>query len=346
MRHRWPSLLLLSVALMGCATHSSGIFALPAGWGYYRCGSVLCSIRVHHGFDPFSLMSGGETSTAEYVPMPSGTHFVGEGYATDGHDVWCGGNRITRAKNFRPLGGPFFAVDGAVRYHCSTVTIQNAPLDPKSFEVLGSGLVRYHGAIYRQSRPGTLSDDVLSTKGAMPFEAVSIVVDPGTFYVWSLGSSGSDRDSIYGIDDKTVYQKFDRRPRLDCGWIVGGPEVKYGEQIVLEADPSTFYVIRTNLKCGYATDRRFIFYQGRVLEGADRNTFVAIPWDPSEFAWDRLRRYAAGRPLPKEKNDGFEKALRQWRCAFGPRMITGPGAPYYPETQFDGDRHAGCDLEQ
>lgn len=71
--------------------------------------------------------------------------------------------------------------------------------------------------------------------------------------------------------------------------------------IVWEADPKTFVVLDNSY---YAKDKKYVFYRGSVLAGADLRTFKVLPKHDSVYSWrakDKRHMYEGEEIVGNEK---------------------------------------------
>ena len=111
------------------------------------------------------------------------------------------------------------------------------------------------------------------------------------------------RKLIFSIFCLTAIGLAAQQPQF-IPYYVGPGSVYYDGQIIQNADPQTFHILRD----GYATDSWNVYYQGRVVPDASCSTFRVLSWGYAEDAWNV---YFDGQPVPGAGVNTF-RVLGDW----------------------------------
>jgi hypothetical protein len=342
----------LLLSCCGCVSSgSSNLEYLP--WGYVRSGDRIGMLRGHNRglLSKVAFPAGGETDLV-FEPL-HGTRgpvrFLEMGWATDGKSVWCETFEPEgKLSDWRALAPPFYVLGGKVRYGCGTAGLRDAsgeafvPFEPAELQVLGCRTVRYRGAIYIQRSSLSERDPEVSGMTAT-FERLPIE-DPSSFRIQPGFCNGWDAaGNVYTIRPRgktrlTAWKE--PRPRSGLAGALGTWREKDGGveiegQPLVDADPLTFSMMEGRGRCLYGIDDRHVYFERKLIEGADPASFVIIVGDredPRCFAYDRLHQYQRGQTLPAG-DAGFETAFRYvsglQAQQVGAAYLLGPGRPAY-----------------
>jgi hypothetical protein len=313
------SVLVLAASIFPGLAHAQ---MTHVGGDYYRDSShIYVKVKTSDDF----LFSGPVSYTFERVVGADPGSFVAldEGYAKDKNYVYSG-QRLDNVdvRTFEPIGKGFYRDKHNVRHGGVLQLRRSSPrskpvsFDPYSFERLGCGFVRDRTGVYINKE---LGDEISEHNKYHKYDLMVMVldridiVDAKTFeVVRQRGSSGCEAKDRYFLYHTTYQGESDGQfpHRVDIVGTLGGAKferlggdfiatdrgVFWVDRAIEFADVKTFEVlVKTRSKeCrsgAYAKDRAHAYYQNRVIEGADPQTFQVLDgvWS-CLYAFDKNNR--------------------------------------------------------
>ncbi len=315
------------------------------GGEYYRDASHIY-IRVKTRGDV--LFSGPVSYTFEQVVGADPGSFVAleDGYAKDKNYVY-NGQRLDNVdvRTFEPIGKGFYRDKHNVRHGAVLQLRRSSPgskpvsFDPSSFDRLGCGFVRDKTGIYIDK---ALGDEISEHNKYHKYDLTVTVldridiVDAKTFEVVSQRFSGCEAKDRYFLYHTTSLGQVPHRvdivgtlgnekyQRLGGDFIATDRGVFWVDRAIDFADVKTFEVLaKTSGKecssAAYAKDRGHVYYQNRVIEDADPETFQMLDGVRScIYAFDKSNRYSQGINIkkfadPNREIKNFEKVYEEWK---------------------------------
>jgi hypothetical protein len=323
------------------------------GGDYYRDSShIYVKVKTRDNSLFSGLFSGLDSYTFERVFGADPESFVAldDGYAKDKNYVY-NGQRLDNmdVRTFEPIGKGFYRDKHNVRQGRLLQLRRSSPgskpvsFDPYSFEYLGCDFVRDSSGVYNEKGQEDLFEHNKYGKDDQVIVVLDRIdiVDAKTFEVVKDGGSrlceSKDRYFLY----HTTYQgdsiqKFPNRvdivatlsdkkyQTLGCYFIATDMDIFWLDQALKGADFTTFKVLvkKSGKDCRsgfYAKDRDQVYYENRVIEEADPQTFQVLDTSSSaRYAFDKNNRYSYGINIkkfsdPDDEMKNFERVYQEWK---------------------------------
>lgn len=201
---------------------------------------------------------------------------------------------ISDYDSFKPLSGRY-AVDDYQVYHRGDI-VNGA--DPKSFKEVALDIGQDKNGVYYKSSKTDIVD----------FRDLKYNYD-GAYYQGNGVIYTKNLKPIHNADFKS-FRNVGKNAVKNNYWYADDTHVWYGNKMVKEADPKTFFLIRnsdiidgecidSDPEGDYAADGKYVFYHDSILAGADPATFEIISFNSiignNPIVFDKSRIFS-GKP--------------------------------------------------
>jgi hypothetical protein len=325
----------------------------PLGEDYYRDSNHIYVKQAEPNDSLFNIFPPAHSFKEVIGADPATFVVLADGYAKDRNYVYQG-QRLDNmdVKSFESIGNGFYRDKNNVRWggvmQLKLESPESKPrsFDVYSFEVLPCGFARDKTGVYAGGASGyQLSERNKFHKYDTRIDVMERidVVDAPSFQVTGA-CQAKDKNFIYHASSGSWATGMFSDPRsvrivgsagearyemLGCGFVKTPDGIFWQHRRVKFADAASFEVLikKSDKECGYgfyARDTKHVYYQDRLIEDADPQTFQVLDTVWSYFyAFDKANRYSQGNNIKIFSGDyemkSFEEAYAKWKQSRPPQ---------------------------